>query len=131
MSHDKKWDKLKKIIDKEYPEAYMYFALGKLFGWGPNIIDELDIRLCYLLIDIETKRNEDEADELEKAKDGKSSTRPISKSMPDEWKTMSVKDILQTSEFKSRQEDNQNLLKAMKNTHGGQTEVVKNFIKIE
>ncbi len=126
MPQDKKWDKIVKIINEEYPEAYLYFALGKMFNWSPNVIDELDIKLCHLLIEIERKQNEDDASENQgQAEEEKS------RSMPKEWETMSVKDILETEEFKKREKDNEGKLRLMKNIHGGQTEVLKHYVKIQ
>ena len=125
MLKDKDWDEIDEIILEKYPETYFYYALGKIFGWPPNIVDELDIELCQLLIAIDIKRNEEETP---------SRGQPIKekpRSMPKEWETMSVKDIMESNEFKKREKDNQDKLKAMKNTHGGQTEVIKNYVKIQ
>lgn len=126
MLKDKSWDELDEIISELYPEAYLYFSLGKIFSWTPDVIDELDVRLCQILIAIEEKRNEEfnAHDSASKTKENKTP------SMPDEWKTMSVKDILKSQEYKDKEKHNDNLLKSMKNTHGGQTEVVKNYLKI-
>lgn len=131
MEQDKRWDKIKKIVDEEYPEAYIYFFMGKIFGWSPDVIDELDVKLCLLLIEIEVRRNEEEADELEKARGGAGNRGTIPPSMPEEWKTMSVKDILATKEFKRREQGNEDKLRSIKNTYGGQTQVIKNYIKFK
>lgn len=125
MLKDKSWDELDEIISELYPEAYLYFSLGKIFGWTPDVIDELDVQLCQILIAIEEKRNEES-----NTYDGRQPTKKVQSSMPDEWKTMSVKDILASQEYKNKEKDNDNLLRSMKNTHGGQTEVVKNYLKI-
>lgn len=127
-SKRKSWDEISKIIDEKYPEAYYYYALGKIFGWAPDIIDGLDIALCKILIEIDIKREEEQSDEISGISRTRENKTP---SMPDEWKQMSVKDILASQEFKNREKENEGLLKSMKNTHGGQTEVVKNYLKIE
>jgi len=101
------------------------FSLGKIFGWTPDAIDELDIKLCQLLIAIEEKRIEEESSGTGQP------TKEKPRSMPKEWETMSVEDIMKSEEFKKREEDNEHKLKAMKNTHGGQTEVFKHCVKIQ
>lgn len=131
MEQNERWDRINKVINEDYPETYIYFFMGKIFGWAPDVIDELDVKLCNILIEIEIKIKEEEAEELEKIRGGTSRATTVSQSMPEEWKAMSVKDILATKEFKSREQDNENKLKAIKNTYGGQTGVIKNYIKIE
>ncbi len=126
-SKKRSWDELGEIISEKYPEAFYYYALGKIFGWAPDIIDGLDISLCKILIEIDMKRDEEQSDEINSTPGTKENKTP---SMPDEWKTMSVKDILESQEYKDKEKGNDNLLRAMKNTRGGQTEVVKNYLKI-
>lgn len=128
LSKKKSWDEISKIIDEKYPEAFYYYALGKIFGWTPDIIDGLDIALCRVLIEIDMKKEEEQSDEISGTSRTKENKTP---SMPDEWKTMSVKDILASQEYEDKEKDNDNLLRSMKNTRGGQTEVVKNYLKIE
>ena len=40
MDEDKNNDeKFDKFVNEHYPEAYMYYSLGQLFRWTPDVID--------------------------------------------------------------------------------------------
>ena len=125
------WNELDKIIQDEYPEAYYYYALGKLFRWSPDVIDELDVKLCEILIRMEMLNqnqpiNNNEVGDSRTPTEKKIKTPP----MPKEWEGMSVADIMKSKEFRQRGKFDENLLKAIDNTHGGQTGVVKKIMKI-
>ena len=100
-------------LDGEYPEATFYYIFGKLFRWTPKVVDELDLELCFTLLKMERdtikymSKGLDEDDEDEKS----------SKSFPKEWETMSVKDILDSEEFKKRAEQDHQMMESMFNRH--------------
>lgn len=126
--------KVEKLIEKEYPEAYMYYNLGKMFGWTPRVIDELDFDLCRILIALDEERNRIEEEDYEEEAGqtrGTKTVRSSKSSFPEEWKDMSVKDILNTNEYKKKEIENSILLEAMNRTVGGQTGVIKKHINIK
>lgn len=126
--------KVEKLIEKEYPEAYIYYNLGKMFGWTPQDVDKLDFDLCRILIALDEERNRKEEEDYEKEGGGGGSIKSphtSKSSFPEDWKDMSVKDILNTNEYKKKEIENSILLEAMKRTVGGQTGVIKNYINIK
>lgn len=99
---------LDKYVRQNYPQAYIYYAMGKVFNWPPHIVDELDVDLCSILLLIDEKVNARES------VDGQVVQEKPKPSFPEEWKDMKVEDIIKTEEFQKKIEENEVIFKVMK-----------------
>ena len=109
-NEDDKFKELDKYVSENYPEAYVYYAMAKLFNWPPHIVDEIDVDLCRIFLLIEDKVNSKD-DEEEKE------PRKKTPSFPEEWKNMKVEDIVETEEFKKKLDENEKIFNVMKRKH--------------
>jgi len=118
-SLDEREKELIDYIQEEYPEAFIYYALGKLFRWQPSEIDELDFNFCLTLLKIEELNLEKERLELESDSEEKTSK------FPDEWKDMPVADIIKTDKFKEAQVRDSELARMLFKEHGTVTALAR------
>jgi len=121
MSEKNEFLKHEKMIEEDYPEAYIYYCMGKIFGWSPNVVDDLDLDLCRVLIAIEKKVNEkiDEGIDGKHPKFGKRhNLKEKANPFLEEWKDMSVKDIIDSDKFKRLQEKDGQVYMAMQGKAG-------------
>jgi len=125
MDKENEFIKYEEVIEEDYPEAYIYYCMGKIFGWSPDIVDKLDIDLCRVLISIEKDVNErinEDIDNIGKKKIGSGIDKDKNKKnknlFPEEWQNMSTKDIINSDKFKKIQEKEGQMFVAMQDKAG-------------
>lgn len=107
-------EKLDNYIKENYPQAWIYYCMAKLFGWTPHEVDELDVNLCKVLIAIE----ESVSEEISKGTRGIPIQKKRPAPFPKEWENMSVKDIVNSDKFKELQQKDAKVFMTMQEKAG-------------